>query len=282
MPTEREIAMSVYEQAPVAGGLPPRIEVRNPAGSVTVQAVEGAGQLEVWVEPLDDAAEQLLDRVDVDVRGGDAGSPPRLRVTVPERRLLRTPAFAVRISTPPGAAARIAVASADVELTGRLGALDLSSASADLDVEQGTDVRLRTASGDARVGIVDGSASIASASGDVRVGRASGALKLRTASGDISVEQAVADVSISTASGDVSVAATAGGVVQVKTVSGDVSMGVIPGLRVWLDLSSVSGRMESRLDEGGPAGDGPPGLTLILRSVSGDMRIQRTAAVPAV
>ena len=273
--------MSVSEQFPVTGGRPPRIEVRNPAGSVTVRAVEGAARLEVSVEPLDDAAEQLLDRVEVDVREGNADSPTRLRVTVPERRLLRTPAFAVRITTPAGTAARIAVASADVELTGRLGALDLSSASADLDVEQGTDVRLRTASGDARVGIVDGGGSIASASGDVRVGRAAGTLQLRTASGDVSVEQAAADVAISTASGDVTVAAATGGVVQVKTVSGDASVGVIPGLRVWLDLSSVSGRMESQLDDGA-AGDGPPELTLNLRSVSGDMRIHRTTALPVV
>ena len=273
--------MSVSEQCPVTGGRPPRIEVRNPAGSVTVRAVEGAARLEVSVEPLDDAAEQLIDRVEVDVREGDADSPTRLRVTVPERRLLRTPAFAVRITTPAGTAARIAVASADVELTGRLGALDLSSASADLDVEQGTDVRLRTASGDARVGIVDGAGSIASASGDVRVGRAAGTLQLRTASGDVSVEQAGADVAISTASGDVTVAAATGGVVQVKTVSGDASVGVVPGLRVWLDLSSVSGRMESQLDDEA-AGDGPPELTLNLRSVSGDMRIHRTTAVPVV
>jgi len=44
--------MSVHAQVPVADGTPPRIEVRNPAGSVTVQAVEGLEQLEAWVEPL--------------------------------------------------------------------------------------------------------------------------------------------------------------------------------------------------------------------------------------
>jgi hypothetical protein len=51
-----------------------------------------------------------------------------------------------------------------MELTGRFGALELTGASAELDVEQGTDVHLRTASGDARVGTVDGRASIGSAS----------------------------------------------------------------------------------------------------------------------
>ena len=270
--------MFVHEQIPVVEGTPPRIEVRNPAGSVTVQAVEGGEQLEAWVDALNDAAEELLDGVQIDVRPGGSGSPARLRVTVPERRLLRTPAFAVRVISPPGAAARIAVASADVEITGRFGELEVTGASADLAVEQGTDVHLRTASGNARVGTVDGRGSIGSASGDVRVGSAHGPLKLRTASGDVSVERTSDDVSISTASGDVSVGVATGGVVQAKTVSGDVTVGVAPGLRVWLDLSSVSGRMRSELDGDGPAGDGPAGLTLALRSVSGDMRIHRSAA----
>ena len=250
---------------------------------MTVEALEGAEQLEVRVEPLDDAAEQLLDRVEIDVREAEpdrADSPTRLRVTVPERRLLRTPAFAIRISTPAGAAARIAVASAAMELTGRFGALELTGASAEPDVEQGTDVHLRTACGDARVGTVDGRASIGSASGDVRVGRALGPLQLRTASGDVSVEQTADTVSISTASGDVTVGAATGGAVQITTVSGDTSVGVVPGLRVWLDLSSVSGRMDSQLEDDGRSGEGPPELTLALRSVSGDMRIHRTTAVP--
>jgi len=269
--------MSVTQQVPVADGPAPRIEVRNPAGSVTVDAIEGAAQVDVLVEPLDDAAEELLDRVEIDVRGGDPDSPTRVRVTVPERRLLRTPAFAVRITTPAGTAARIAVASAEVELTGGFGDLELTSASGDLDVDQGTDVHMRTASGDARIGTVDGRASVGTASGDVRIGRAAGPLQLRTASGDVSVEHAAADVSISTASGDATVGAAAGGAVQIKTGSGDSAVGVVPGLRVWLDLSSVSGRIVSQLDDGGPAGDGPAALTLAMRSVSGDLRIHRAA-----
>jgi hypothetical protein len=68
--------------------------------------------------------------------------------------------------------------------------------------------------------------------------------------------------------------------VQIKTVSGDVSVGVVPGLRIWLDLSSVSGRMNSLLEDDGRSSDGPAELTLSLRSVSGDMHIHRTATAP--
>jgi hypothetical protein len=74
-----------------------------------------------------------------------------------------------------------------------------------------------------------------------------------------------------------------GGTVAVKTVSGDVSVGVAPGLRVWLDLSSVSGRMESHLVEDDREGAGGPAqLTVSLRTVSGDQRVVRAAgAAPA-
>ena len=53
---------------------------------------------------------------------------------------------------------------------------------------------------------------------------------------------------------------------------------VVPGLRIWLNLSSVSGRMDSQLDDDADAGDEPAGLSLTMRSVSGDMRIHRSAA----
>jgi len=271
--------MPVRTHAAAVAGPPPTIEVRNPAGSVTVTAVEGAEQLEVWVEPLDAAAEELLDRVEIDVRDAESDAvPTRLRVAVPERRLLRTPAFAVRVTTPPGAAARIAVASADTELTGRFGDLDLTGASGDLDAEHGTGVQVRTASGDTRIGTIDGRGSVSSASGDVRIGQAHGDLQVRTASGDASVEQTAQHLTISTASGDATVGAATGGAVEIKTVSGDASVGVVPGLRIWLNLSSVSGRMDSQLDDDADAGDEPAGLSLTMRSVSGDMRIHRSAA----
>jgi hypothetical protein len=66
----------------------------------------------------------------------------------------------------------------------------------------------------------------------------------------------------------------------VKTVSGDVEVGVVPGLRVWLDLSSISGRMTSQLDgDDGVAGNDPAQLTIAVRTVSGDLRVRPAAVV---
>lgn len=270
--------MPLHEQVPVVPGPPPRIEVRNAAGSVTVEALEAAAQLTVRVEALDETAEQLLDRVEIDIQEGNAHSPARLRVAVPERRLLRTPAFAVRITTPPDAMVRVAAASAAVELTGNLGKLDISTASGDVDVQRGTEVTVRTASGAARIATVEGHGSVGSASGAIRIGRGLDLLKLRTASGDITVEHSGGATTARTASGDVTVGAAAGESVQAQTASGDITVGVPPGRRVWLDLHSVSGRMRSDLDEEPPGAGAAPDVTLTLESVSGRIRIGHTAA----
>ena len=251
----------------------PAVEVRNPSGSVTVEGRDGLDEITVEVTALDATAEQLLDRIHLFFTNS------RLQVEVPERRLLRSPGFAISVLTPAGSAVRVATASADTTLRGRLGGAELTSASGDVAVAECATLEVRTASGDARIGTVEGRARHGSASGDLWIGTAGGGLTSRTASGDVSIDQSTGDVSVGTASGDVTVGRAAEGSVQAKTMSGDVEVGVAPGLRVWLDLSSVSGRMNSQLtDDDGDAGEGPAQLSLTLRSVSGDLRIRRVAS----
>ena len=100
---------------------PRALDVRNPAGSTTVQADPAATELVVDVQALDSVAAELIDRLDVVV------TPSALRLSVPERRLLRTPSFAVTVTTPPDAAVRVSGASADTDLRGRLGSAALTS-----------------------------------------------------------------------------------------------------------------------------------------------------------
>ena len=262
-------------------GAPPRIEIRNPAGSVTLEALEGADSLDVRVEALESAAEELLDEVEIEVSESDpdrVDSPRRLRISVPERTFSRTPRFAIRVTTPPDATVRVAVASADVGLRGRFARTELTSASGDLAADSCASLQLRSASGDARIGTVSGDAVLGSVSGDLRIERADGGLKARTASGDVSVGSAAGTVGIKTASGEVSIGAIGEGRLKVKSVSGDVTVGVVPGLRLWLDLSTVSGRMNSQLqDDGAAAGEAAPQLSISIRSVSGDQQILRAA-----
>ena len=257
---------------------PRTIEVHDPAGSVTVEAVEGTEELLLRIEPLDQTAVELLDQVQLVV------TDSRVRVTVPQRRLLRAPSFAIAVTTPPDAPVRVAVGSADVQLRGRLSRAELTAASGDVSVEQCAELEARAASGDVRIRAVHGLATIGTAAGDVRLESAGGAVQVRTASGDVQVGELGGDLTATTASGNVSVDRAARSTVRLRTVSGDATVGVAPGLRLWLDLQSVSGRLDSELDDDPDAGGAGTGaqLAVLLRSVSGNLRIRRAApAAPA-
>lgn len=268
--------MSIRSERFPAGPGPIQLDLRCPSGSLDVEAVDGATEVVVSIEALDAAAEALLDRVDVDWSGS------RLRVAVPERRLLRPPALAVRVQTPAGATVEAACASADARLRGRLGAVTIASASGDLSVEHCAAVHARSASGDARIGAVDGDATISTASGDIELGPVGGSVQVRTASGDVSVDDVGGDLAATTASGDITIGRASRGTVRLKTVSGDATVGVEPGLRLWLDLQSISGRLDSQLDEEPPEDNSGKHaqLAVLLQSVSGDLRIRRAVPRP--
>jgi hypothetical protein len=276
--------MSVREHTFASPGTAPSLDVRNAAGSVAVTAVEGADRVDVRVEALDGAAEELLPEVDVSASPDGGTGPLRVRVAVPERRLFRTPRFAVAVTAPARSDLRVAVASAEADLRGPLGRVDVRTASGDAGIERAERLEVRSASGDVEVGTVTGRAAVGTASGDVRVDRAEDGLEVRTASGGISAGRVAGDVFLGTASGDVEVAAVERGAVRLKTVSGDAVIGVVPGLRVWLELSSLSGNMRSELTDepaGGADDTGPATVSISARTVSGDVRIHPVVAAAA-
>ena len=273
--------MSVRTLSVPTGSTPPVLEIRNFAGSVVIDAVEGADTVDVRVEALDSAAEQVLERIELTAEPAGPDAAVRVRVAVPNRALWRTPAFAVTVRTPSDARVSVAAAAADVDVRGRAGRLDLTVASGNVAVDECAELQVRSASGDVRVGTTAGRGVLSSASGDLHVGSARGGLEVRTASGGVSIGDCGGDVSVSSASGDITVGAASAGSLQLKTVSGDVEIGVVPGLRLWLDLSSVSGRMRSELADDAAGDDTPAELSLALRSVSGDLRIHRAAQAAA-
>jgi len=252
------------------------IEVRNPSGSTTVEAVPGAEEVLIEVQALNGVAEELIDRLDLVVTRGS------VRFSVPERKLmLRAPSFAITVTTPPDVAVTATGASSDAVLRGRLGAVTLTSSSGDLTVEHCTELRARSASGDVRAGRVEDLTDVANASGDVRLGEAAGPVSVRTASGDVTVEDAATDVTAKTASGDIRVDRAASGRLRLVTVSGDATLGVAPGLRIWLDVQTVTGRMQSELDDDGTEPSSGAQLSVVLQSVSGDLRLRRAAPAPS-
>ncbi|GHE14414.1 DUF4097 family beta strand repeat-containing protein [Klenkia taihuensis] len=269
--------MTVRRETFAVTGPAPAVEVRNPAGSVLLTAVEGAVEITVDVEALNGAAERALDEVVVQHLPGSAdGAPARLLVSVPASRLLSSPRFAVTAVLPAGCPLGLAVASAGATVRGPWGDVDVAGASGDVRVEACAGLAVRTASADVHVGTVTGDAAVRSASGDVRLDAVSGSVTVTTASGDVRLGPVGGDVEVTSASADVVVGRVASGEVALRTVSGDATVAVAPGLRLWLDLQTVSGRLDSQLapDDDG-AGDGAAVLTVRMRSVSGDLRLRR-------
>jgi hypothetical protein len=144
--------------------------------------------------------------------------------------------------------------SADLDVTGRMGA-----------------ARLKSGSGEIRVQELTGDADVLSGSGDVEVGSAGGRLRAKTGSGDIRVGAAHGDVSLSSASGDVKVGPIASGVVRARTASGDVTVAVPAGTPVWTDISCLTGSVRSSLQSTGEPEQGQDYVEVRATTVSGDV-----------
>ncbi|HEX4212619.1 MAG TPA: DUF4097 family beta strand repeat-containing protein [Candidatus Dormibacteraeota bacterium] len=275
-----------------------RVEIRNPAGWVRLEAVEG-GTTAVELSPLSQGAEELIERTRVEAP--ERGGRHEVLIDVP-RGHSRQPEVGVAITVPAGAEVTVQVASADVTLRGRLGSLDVRGASGDVEVDEVTgnarvelasgdvrigsvagDLRSVTASGDLRAGRVGGRAELESASGDVTVAELDQGARLRTASGDVRVEAAGAGINAQSTSGDVVVATVREGTFEVRSTSGDVEIGVATGSRVDVEADSRSGRCSSEipLDQGSSGGGEGPLVTIRARTLSGDVRIRRATEVLA-
>lgn len=253
---------------------PIKADIKLPAGDVKV----AAGPTEIVTVTLLPAhgsggkAEKLI--ADTEVSFEDE----TLTVHVPKRVQLRgDTSLHLTVELPEGSSVAVDTASADVSCTGDLGSLNAHTASGDVTAGRiPGDVGLSTASGDVRLQEVNGDIRLQSASGDAVIQRADGEISVNTASGDLVIGQAGKLVQAKTASGDIQIDRIATGRADVATVSGDVYLGVAPGIGIYLDLSSVSGRVRSELDSDEEGGrDGDPSLTLRCSSVSGDIRITR-------
>ncbi|MGH9271288.1 MAG: DUF4097 family beta strand repeat-containing protein, partial [Ilumatobacteraceae bacterium] len=258
-----------------------------------------AGTSTVELEPArpgDADALDLIERARVTLDG----SPLVVHVPADGLRglLRRAPEVVARIQVPTGSALQAATKSADVTVNGTLGQLRLSTASGDGTIGDVTgDVSVDAASGDVRLGPVGGSVraksasgdvsidccrldvSAHSSSGDVRVGDVGGELDAKTASGDITADAVGGAAAVRTASGDVRLGGVGAGRSDVIAVSGDVSIRVAPHLAVWLDVSSVSGRIRSTLDDAADGGSDAP-ASLTVHTVSGDITLAPSGRTP--
>lgn len=256
--------------------------VRIEIGSGLVEIVPADGEQTAVTLEVDDGSEE-----DVVFKVHDG----ELIVEGP-RDVRRGPEINVRIATPATLEARIKTGSGDISSRMPLRTARLSTGSGDVRIGQvegalaistgSGEVRIEKAAGPVRVSTGSGSIDIDAAaeavglgtgSGDVRIGDAAGPTTVKVGSGDITIER-IRDHSVATSgSGDVTVEIADGPSVRAETARGDVRIGVPDGLPAYLDLKTVTGRIECELEPGEKPAEGDRALMLRARTVSGDISV---------
>jgi hypothetical protein len=192
--------------------------------------------------------------------------------------------FEVRVTCPPGSNLELSGGSADLQVDGPLGEVEVRTASGDVKLEDVVSLAAKTASGDVSVGSIAGRSSAGTVSGDIRIAAIEDELVTRSVSGDIRVGAMRARLAVSTTSGDVAVDSVEAGELRMQSVSGDARIAVGRGTRVWIDAVSVSGTLGSELgvsDDAAGEGEDEEGsvVPLHVKTVSGDLQIVRASVV---
>jgi hypothetical protein len=266
-----------------------RLRVKNAAGLISVDPSE-TGRTTVELQALrdDDATREAIERATVEMNGNEISveigvGGKGFGVGPAWISFGRSPQVGVRIRCPEGTDLECTTASADVAATGRLGEVEVKTASGDVGVEHVARLRVQSASGDVRAARIDGEARLQTVSGDVRLGTVTGPVSATLVSGDLALEEAHTDLSAKTVSGDQRIDAIREGQIKLQSVSGDVRVGIRPGTRLQIDASSTSGDVSSELDVKDAPSESPSGLEARLhaKTVSGDIEITRAAPVTA-
>lgn len=250
-------------------------------------AVRTADVDETTVDVTGDHAEQTV----VEQRDG------RISVVTPRADtgfLRRDPSLVVEVVAPVGSLLATRTGSADLAVTGTVGELHAKSGSGSITADSvaGTttldtgsgdvvvasvdgDVRAKSGSGDLTLGPVLGSVALSTGSGDIRLDRAGDGGVVKTGSGGVHVRELAADLTISSGSGDLAVESMSRGSLQAKSASGDVTVGVVPGIAVWTDITTASGVIRSDLAGAGEPAPGDPHLEIRAKTSSGDVNLKQ-------
>jgi hypothetical protein len=284
-----------------------RLHVENPAGCVEIVTHDDPETtIELSMSRGGDD-EAVLDEARVESVARDGGHDVYVEISGHRgglgsllRWLVSTGGVNVVVHAPHGLDLDAKTASADVTTRGRVQDASVSTASGAVRLDDTTgEVRVRTASGSVECQTLPRESSIASASGSVRVGHVQegaevktasgrieidethGHLEARSASGSVEIGTAEGDLRAETASGRVRIARMISGHAELRTVSGSVVAGVAQGTALHVEAEAVSGSLDSEIDldeEPAAASSDGPQLSLRIRSVSGSVRIVRSAA----
>ena len=261
---------------------PVELRISIGAGNVQIETAE-RDRTEIELIALNRAAEEVIEQMSVtcDKRGD------RYVVVVEEPKrgswgfvqaIFNNAEIGVRVRCPEATDLELKTGSADGRVDGALSSAQVKTGSGDMSFDTvSNDLSVQSASGDVTAGDVGGDCAVKTASGDVRVTSVDGELVANLVSGDLNVDDARSSVTVQSVSGDQRIGAISSGEIKLQAVSGDVHVGVRPGLRLWIDATSVSGDMSSELDSVDAPSTESELVQLRAKTVSGDVAIVRAA-----
>jgi len=171
---------------------------------------------------------------------------------------------------------KIKSGSGEVRLGELVGEALIETGSGDIEVAAALgDLRIKSGSGDVEVGRLGGAATISTGSGDVEIGTSQSDVQVKSGSGSMRVKEAHTDLSLSTASGDLDVGVMRGGVLLARNVSGDIRVGIPANIPVWTDIHCVTGRVSSNLGGAGQPEEGQDFIEVRAKTVSGNIDLEQ-------
>jgi hypothetical protein len=218
------------------------------------------------------------------VRGAEISwSEPARRLVVrsSQELPLRVVPLLVTVTAPAGSRVAARTGAGNVTVSGRAGwaAVRTGSGRATLGPVDG-DADVTTGSGDITLGDVSGRSRVRTGSGAISLAAAGGSTDIKAGSGDVELGAVAGDLTVRTGSGDLRISDARAGTYDLTTGSGELRVGVHPGVRARLDLSSGSGSARSELEVGTAAPEQGAPLQVRGRTGSGDVLVTR-AVVPA-
>ncbi|MFI4974470.1 MAG: DUF4097 family beta strand repeat-containing protein [Caulobacterales bacterium] len=270
---------------------PVRLRVELPKGRILVQAGEVAvTTVELVAIHGDPTALQWIAESEVAQHGDE------IVVLVPKWRphlFERGGAIAATIHAPAGSSLSLATGSGAIDTAGRFGDVKATSGSGGIRIAEAADAMVRTGSGDVTIEVAHGRVDAQSGSGNVAIGSSGTEARVHTGSGNVGIEHIDGEANVHSGSGDIHVTEAGDsldafsasgrvvvsradhGRVRAKSVSGRVSVGVANGAAAWLDISTVTGRVNSALEAAAEPAEGERKLELRIHTVSGAVDVQR-------
>lgn len=247
--------------------------VRASAGHVTV-ATDDSDRTTVELTPLNSAGEDAVANARVEQQGR------KVVVDFPRHHgglFRQSPSVGVAVTCPHGSSLDLQTGSSDIRATGTYGEAVVATGSGDIEIDTVTgSAKLKSGSGAVSAARVDQALVATAGSGDISIGELAGDVVTKTGSGDVEVGRLGGTLQTKSGSGSLTVRRATSGAIRANGASGDISIGIEEGTAAWLDVSTVSGRVNQELEESTAPADGQHRVEITANTVSGDLRVFRS------